>query len=59
MGGSGKYCAAQLPLLRKGSDDDPEAQRRLSEFQQKLQELSWSVGRNLLMDYRWAGTDPK
>ena len=38
--------------------DDPEGQRRLSAFQQKLQGLGWTVGRNVQIDYRWAAADP-
>jgi putative ABC transport system substrate-binding protein len=37
---------------------DPEGHRRLSAFQQKLQELGWTVWRNVQMDYRWAGAEP-
>jgi len=34
--------------------DDPEGQARLTAFAQGLQELGWSVGRNVRIDYRWA-----
>jgi len=37
--------------------DDPESQARLTAFAQGLQELGWSVGRNLRVDYRWGGGD--
>src|SRR5438105_11077009 len=33
--------------------DDQEAQLYMAAFQQGLQELSWSVGRNLRIDHRW------
>jgi putative tryptophan/tyrosine transport system substrate-binding protein len=33
--------------------DDPEGQARSNAFVQGLQELGWSVGRNLRIDYRW------
>jgi ABC-type uncharacterized transport system substrate-binding protein len=33
--------------------DDPEGQARGNAFVQGLQELGWSVGRNLRIDYRW------
>jgi putative ABC transport system substrate-binding protein len=33
--------------------DDPEGQARLTAFVQKLQELGWTDGRNLRIDYRW------
>jgi putative tryptophan/tyrosine transport system substrate-binding protein len=34
---------------------DPEAQVRSTVFAQTLQELGWTVGRNLQIDYRFAG----
>jgi ABC-type uncharacterized transport system substrate-binding protein len=37
--------------------DDQEGQARIAAFQQGLQELGWSVGRNLRVDYRWGGSD--
>lgn len=40
------------------ASDDPEAQARLAAFRQRLQELGWSVGRNIEIDYRWGAGDP-
>ena len=37
------------------ASDDQEGQARIAAFQQGLQELGWSVGRNVRMDYRWGG----
>ena len=37
--------------------DDQEGQARIAAFQQGVQELGWSVGRNVRMDYRWGGGD--
>ena len=39
------------------SPDDPELQARGNAFVQGLQELGWSVGRNLRIDYRWGLSD--
>jgi ABC-type uncharacterized transport system substrate-binding protein len=39
--------------------DDQEGQARIAAFQQGLQELGWSVGRNLRIDYRWGGGDDR
>jgi len=33
--------------------DDPEAQARLTAFAQGLQQLGWTVGQNVWVDYRW------
>jgi putative tryptophan/tyrosine transport system substrate-binding protein len=37
--------------------DDPEIQARIAAFRQGMQEQGWSEGRNLQIDYRWAGPD--
>src|SRR5215510_2021635 len=37
--------------------DDPEGQARVAAFIQGLQELGWSVGRNLRIDQRWGLAD--
>jgi len=37
--------------------DDPEALTRVTAFVQGLQELGWTVGRNVRVDYRWDATD--
>jgi putative ABC transport system substrate-binding protein len=34
---------------------DPEAQSRVVAFENGLRELGWVKGRNLSIDYRWAG----
>src|SRR5262249_50346708 len=39
-------------------EDDPESVARRAVFEQVLQALGWTVGRNLRIDYRWTGTDP-
>jgi putative ABC transport system substrate-binding protein len=60
--------AATLPVAARGQQpqrmrrigvlmnipaDDPQAQLFLAVFQQGLQELGWTVGRNLRIDHRW------
>jgi putative tryptophan/tyrosine transport system substrate-binding protein len=37
--------------------DDAEGQGRVAAFQQALQQLGWTDGRNVRIDYRWAGGD--
>jgi putative ABC transport system substrate-binding protein len=36
---------------------DPEAQARVGALRQGLKELGWVEGRNLVIDFRWGGTD--
>jgi ABC-type uncharacterized transport system substrate-binding protein len=38
--------------------DDSEGQVRNAAFLQALQELGWTVGRNVQIDYRWTSADP-
>ena len=37
--------------------DDPEGQARLAAFVQGLQQLGWTDGRNVRIDYRWGAGD--
>jgi putative ABC transport system substrate-binding protein len=37
--------------------DDPDGQARLTGFLQGLQEVGWTAGRNVRIDYRWAKYD--
>lgn len=37
--------------------DDPESQARLAAFAQSLQQLGWTIGHNIRIDYRWGGGD--
>ena len=37
--------------------DDPEAQARIAAFLQALQQLGWTDGRNVRIDYRWGAGD--
>jgi len=37
--------------------DDLEASARVTAFAQGLQQLGWTVGRNLRIDYRWGAID--
>jgi putative ABC transport system substrate-binding protein len=38
-------------------ENDPEGQLRYSVFTQALADLGWTDGRNVQMDFRWAGSD--
>jgi putative ABC transport system substrate-binding protein len=41
------------------TSDDPEAQARLTAFRQTLQDLGWTDGRNVRIEYRWGAGDPE
>jgi putative tryptophan/tyrosine transport system substrate-binding protein len=43
----------RIGVLMNRAADSPEAQARLAAFQQALQQLGWSDGRNVRIDIRW------
>jgi putative ABC transport system substrate-binding protein len=47
----------RVGVLMHLAADDAEGQSRHAAFLQGLQELGWSVGRNVRVDTRWAGGD--
>ena len=47
----------RLGVLMNLASDDPEGQARLAAFVQGLQQLGWTDGRNVRIDYRWAAGD--
>ncbi len=48
----------RIGLLLPASATDPEFQARVGAFLQGLQEAGWSIGRNVQIEYRWAGDNP-
>src|SRR5262245_45842835 len=48
----------RIGVLTVFSKGDPEGQRRVTALQQRLQELGWADGRNMHIEFRWAGGDP-
>ena len=44
-------------LLGGGDRDDPRSQRNIAAFLQALQQLGWTDGRNVRIDYRWPAGD--
>jgi putative ABC transport system substrate-binding protein len=44
---------AHVGILTPFPADDEEAQARLTSFTQGLQQLGWTVGQNIRIDYRW------
>ena len=47
----------RVGVLTNMAADDPEGQARLAVFRQGLQELGWTDGRNMRIDYRYAAAD--
>jgi putative ABC transport system substrate-binding protein len=68
LGGAGAWPVAALAqqperirrvgVLMNVAADDPLSTLRVSAFAQAMQELGWTVGRNLRIDYRWGQADP-
>ena len=47
----------RVGVLMNTAPDDPVGQTRIAAFLQGLQQLGWSVGRNMQIDTRWAAGD--
>jgi putative ABC transport system substrate-binding protein len=47
----------RIGVLMNFASDDTEGQARLAAFHQGLQQLGWTVGRNVQIDYRWGAGD--
>jgi putative ABC transport system substrate-binding protein len=48
----------RIGVLLGYAEDDPNVPARLAAFEQGLRELSWAVGRNIQIDYRFGAADP-
>jgi putative tryptophan/tyrosine transport system substrate-binding protein len=51
--------APRIGVLMNLSADDPEGNARSTAFTNGLQELGWSAGKDLRIDYRWGAGDPE
>jgi len=47
----------RIGVLQILTENDPEAVARHAAFEQTLEVMGWSKGRNVRIDYRWAGGD--
>jgi putative ABC transport system substrate-binding protein len=48
----------RIGALLNTTATSPDAQAQITAFTQGLQELGWTIGRNVLIDYRWGAADP-
>src|SRR5262245_61470755 len=46
-----------VAVLMTTAADDPESLARIGAFLQALQQLGWTDGRNVRIDYRWGSGD--
>src|SRR5262249_24778571 len=47
----------RIGVLLSIAEDDAESAARVTAFAQGLQQLGWTVGRSLRIDYRWGAGD--
>jgi putative ABC transport system substrate-binding protein len=49
----------RIGLLMALADDDPQGKTRIAALRQALENLGWTEGRNLRIEYRWTAGDPE
>jgi putative tryptophan/tyrosine transport system substrate-binding protein len=49
----------RIGVLIANAEGDSQAQSGLAKFTKALQELGWTDGRNIRIDYRWAAAEPE
>ena len=45
----------RIGVLSGLGENDPQGRARIGAFQEELQKLGWTLGRNIELDVRWAG----
>jgi hypothetical protein len=48
----------RVGVIIVNAENDPEGQARIDGFRRGLQELHWTEGRNLVIDYHWGVSEP-
>ena len=46
-----------IGVLMSSAADDPESPLRIAAFAQELQQLGWTIGRNVRIEHRWGADD--
>jgi putative tryptophan/tyrosine transport system substrate-binding protein len=49
----------RIGLLMALAEDDPQGKTRIAALRQALENLGWTEGRNLRIEYRWTAGDPE
>jgi putative tryptophan/tyrosine transport system substrate-binding protein len=49
----------RIAVLSNAVADSPDDQARLAVFRTGLEQLGWSDGRNVRIDYRWSAGEPE
>jgi putative ABC transport system substrate-binding protein len=47
----------RVGVLMSSAADDPQSPLRVAAFAQELQQLGWTIGRNVRIEYRWGADD--
>jgi putative ABC transport system substrate-binding protein len=47
----------RIGILMPFAEDDPEPQAMVAAFRERLQQLGWTTGREVRIDYRWTGAE--
>jgi putative ABC transport system substrate-binding protein len=55
----GSQQMRRVSVLLALAEDDPETKARLKAFRQGMRDLGWIEGRNVQIDYRFAGANPE
>ena len=55
--GAAARTMRRIGVLYNYAEDAPQGERLIAEFQQRLPDLGWTVGRNIQIDHRFGAGD--